>query len=155
MPSRRSTTARARRATPLRKGVPARDRRRRPELVIITGMSGSGKASVLKVFEDLGYYAVDNLPRELLPRFAELARSSDIERTALVVDVREGAKLDRLPVMLKQIKRTLRTSVLFLGANDEALLRRFSEPRRPHPLGASAPVKSSIAAERRRLRPIS
>lgn len=155
MPSRRSTTARARSATPHRKGVPARDPGRRPELVIITGMSGSGKASVLKVFEDLGYYAVDNLPMELLPRFAELARSSDIERTALVVDVREGAKLDRLPVMLKQIKRTLRTSVLFLEANDEALLRRFSETRRPHPLGASAPVKSSITAERRRLRPIS
>ncbi len=128
---------------------------RRPELVIISGMSGSGKASVLKVFEDLGYYAVDNLPMDLLPRFAELARSSDVERTALVVDVREGAKLDRLPVMLKQIKRQLRTTVLFLEAKDEVLLRRFSETRRPHPLGASAPVKSSITAERRRLRPIS
>lgn len=155
MPRIRASKARARPVNPRRKGVPARDPRRRPELVIITGMSGSGKASVLKVFEDLGYYAVDNLPMELLPRFAELARSSDIERTALVVDVREGAKLDRLPVMLKQIKRTLRTSVLFLEANDEALLRRFSETRRPHPLGASAPVKSSITAERRRLRPIS
>ncbi len=128
---------------------------RRHDLVIITGMSGSGKASVLKVFEDLGYYAVDNLPMELLPRFGELARSSEIERTALVVDIREGAKLDRLPGVLKQIKRLLRTTVLFLEASDEALLRRFSETRRPHPLGASAPVKSSIAAERRRLRPIS
>ncbi len=150
----RSKKPGARRATSSRKAAPARHRRH-PELVIITGMSGSGKASVLKVFEDLGYYAVDNLPMELLPRFADLARSSDIERTALVVDVREGAKLDRLPVMLKQIKRTLRTTVLFLEANDEALLRRFSETRRPHPLGASAPVKSSITAERRRLRPIS
>ena len=127
----------------------------RPELVLITGMSGSGKASVLKVFEDLGYYAVDNMPVELLPRFADLARSSDIERTALVVDVREGAQLDRLPGMLKHIKRLLHTTVLFLEASDEALLRRFSETRRPHPLGASAPVKSSIAAERRRLRPMS
>jgi UPF0042 nucleotide-binding protein len=124
-------------------------------LVIITGMSGSGKASVLKVFEDLGYYAVDNLPIELLPRFAELVRSSDVERTALVVDVREGAKLDRLPVLLKQIKRLLHTTVLFMEASDEVLLRRFSETRRPHPLGTSAPVKSSITAERRRLRPIS
>jgi RNase adapter protein RapZ len=146
---------RARTVNPRRKGVPARDPRRRPELVLITGMSGSGKASVLKVFEDLGYYAVDNLPMELLPRFAELVRSSDIERTALVVDVREGAQLERLPVMLKQIKRTLHTTVLFLEANDEALLRRFSETRRPHPLGASASVKASITAERRRLRPIS
>ena len=69
-----------------------------PELVIITGMSGSGKASVLKAFEDLGYYCVDNLPVELIPRFAELAvQSRDIRRTALVVDVREGSKLDKLP----------------------------------------------------------
>jgi UPF0042 nucleotide-binding protein len=132
-----------------------RDDDRRPELVTITGMSGSGKASVLKVFEDLGYYAVDNLPMELLPRFAELVRSSGIERTALVMDVREGAQLERLPGVLKQIKSLLHTTILFLEASDEALLRRFSETRRPHPLGMSAPVKSSIAAERRRLRPIS
>jgi UPF0042 nucleotide-binding protein len=126
----------------------------RPELVVITGMSGSGKASVLKVFEDLGYYAVDNMPVELIPRFAELVRSSEIERTALVVDVREGTRFDRLPVFLHSIKRQLRTTVIFLEASDEALLRRFSETRRPHPLGTSAPVKSSIMAERRRLRPI-
>ncbi len=151
MPRTRATPRR----TPERKAVRLRDAGRRPELVIITGMSGSGKASVLKVFEDLGYYAVDNLPIDLLPRFAELARSSDIERTALVVDVREGAKLDRLPGMLKQIKRLLHTTVLFMEASDEALLRRFSETRRPHPFGTSAPVKASIAAERQRLRPIS
>jgi UPF0042 nucleotide-binding protein len=126
----------------------------RPELVVITGMSGSGKASVLKVFEDLGYYSVDNMPVELIPRFAELVRSSKIERTALVVDVREGTRFDRLPVFLHSIKRQLRTTVIFLEASDEALLRRFSETRRPHPLGTSAPVKSSIMAERRRLRPI-
>ena len=152
LPSSRND--RARRVASLRKGirVPAP---RRPELVIITGMSGSGKASVLKVFEDLGYYAVDNLPIELLPRFADLVRSSDVGRTALVVDVREGVKLDRLPVLVKQIKRLLHTTVLFMEASDEVLLRRFSETRRPHPLGTSAPVKSSITAERRRLRPIS
>ncbi|MGI9103457.1 MAG: RNase adapter RapZ [Terriglobales bacterium] len=141
------------RVSPRRKNVDVP--KRQPELVLITGMSGSGKASVLKVFEDLGYYAVDNMPVELLARFAELVRSSDIERAALVVDVREGGQLDRLPGMLKQMKRVLRVTVLFLEASDEALLRRFSETRRPHPLGASAPVKSSIAAERRRLRPIS
>src|SRR5512133_2381246 len=99
----------------------------RPEMVVITGMSGSGKASVLKVFEDLGYYAVDNMPVELIPRFADLVRSSEIERTALVVDVREGTRLDRLPVMLNSIKRQLRTTVMFLEASDEALLRRFSD----------------------------
>src|SRR5256885_1752361 len=67
------------------------------ELVIITGMSGSGKASVLKAFEDLGYYCVDNLPVGLIPRFAELVQSSENPRTALVVDVREGRQLEELP----------------------------------------------------------
>ena len=78
---------------------PADPKAARPgELVIITGMSGSGKASVLKAFEDLGYYCVDNLPVGLIPRFAELVvQSSEIERTALVVDVREGMQLDELP----------------------------------------------------------
>src|SRR5258708_32975288 len=76
------------------KGVP-HDGRGRGELVIITGMSGSGKASVLKAFEDLGYYCVDNLPVGLIPRFAELVgQSAEIERTALVVDVRDGGQLE-------------------------------------------------------------
>src|SRR5712672_3905752 len=76
------------------------------ELVIITGMSGSGKASVLKAFEDLGYYCVDNLPVELIPRFAELAvQSAEIRRTALVVDVREGSQLEQLPGILKSVRR--------------------------------------------------
>src|SRR5690348_12465742 len=80
------------------------------ELVIITGMSGSGKASVLKAFEDLGYYCVDNLPVELIPRFAELiGQSLEISRTALVVDVREGTKLGKLPEMLKSVRRMIPT----------------------------------------------
>src|ERR1700693_6169591 len=79
-----------------------------PELVIITGMSGSGKASVLKAFEDLGFYCVDNLPVELIPSFAELAlQSRDIRRTALVVDVREGSKLGKLPSILQSVRKTL------------------------------------------------
>ncbi len=128
---------------------------RHPELVVITGMSGSGKASVLKVFEDLGYYCVDNLPSELIPQFAELVRqSSEIERTALVVDVREGQRLEQLPSVLLGIKRILPMTILYLEASDEALQRRFSETRRPHPLGTSAPVRAAISAERRRLRPI-
>ena len=126
--------------------------RRAPELVIITGMSGSGKASVLKAFEDLGYYCVDNLPVELIPRFAELAvHSRDIRRTALVVDVREGTKLGKLPDMLKSVRRMIPTKVVFLEASDAVLLRRFSETRRPHPLGADSPVKSALKAERRHL----
>jgi UPF0042 nucleotide-binding protein len=131
------------------------DRRRAGELVIITGMSGSGKASVLKAFEDLGFYCVDNLPVGLIPRFAELVgQSSEIERTALVVDVREGTQLEALPSIVKSVKRLLPTRMIFLEADESILLRRYSETRRPHPLGAHSPVKSSLAAERRHLRPI-
>ena len=123
-----------------------------PELVIITGMSGSGKASVLKAFEDLGYYCVDNLPVDLIPRFAELAvQSTDIRRTALVVDVREGSKLEELPGILKSVRRMIPTRVVFLEASDSVLVRRFSETRRPHPLGTDSPVKSALKTERRHL----
>jgi RNase adapter protein RapZ len=119
------------------------------ELVIITGMSGSGKASVLNAFEDLGYYCVDNLPVGLIPRFAELVgQSSEIDRTAIVVDVREGSQLKALPAIMKSVRRMLPTRMVFLEASDAALLRRYSETRRPHPLGTGATVKSSLAAER-------
>lgn len=125
----------------------------RGELVIITGMSGSGKASVLKAFEDLGYYCVDNLPVELIPRFAELVgQSLEINRTAIVVDVREGTQLEGLPAIVNSVKRMLPTKVLFLEAAESILLRRFSETRRPHPLGTHTPVKSSLATERRHLK---
>ena len=136
-----------------RKNKPTgRKRECSPELVIITGMSGSGKASVLKAFEDLGYYCVDNLPIELIPRFAELTvRSRDSRRTALVVDVREGAQLGKLPEILKSVRRMIPTKVVFLEASDAVLLRRFSETRRPHPLGTDSPVKSALKAERRHL----
>ncbi len=123
-----------------------------PELVIITGMSGSGKASVLKAFEDLGYYCVDNLPVELIPRVVELAmQSGEIRRTALVVDVREGSKFERLPGILQSMRRMIPTKVVYLEASDAVLLRRFSETRRPHPLGTDAPVKSALKTERRHL----
>ena len=125
------------------------------ELVVITGMSGSGKASALKAFEDLGYYCVDNLPVELIPRFAELAlQSGEIPRTALVVDVREGSQLDKLPAILKSIKRIIPTRVVYLEASDPVLLRRFSETRRPHPLGKTITVRASLRAERKHLRAI-
>ena len=125
------------------------------ELVILTGMSGAGKASALKALEDLGYYSVDNLPLGLIPQFADLVRQSgEIERAALVVDVREGMRLDRFPTMLKQIRKQLATRVLFLEATDDALVRRFSETRRPHPLGREETVAESIRAERKRLDPI-
>src|SRR6202021_3717129 len=104
----------------------ARASRRSRELVIITGMSGSGKASVLKAFEDLGYYCVDNLPVELIPNFAELAVQSDeIRRTALVVEVREGSKLERLPGILKAVRRMIPAKCVFLEATDAGLLGPF------------------------------
>ncbi len=125
------------------------------ELVIVTGMSGSGKLSALKTFEDLGYYSVDNLPLELIPRFADLvAKSAEIERAALVVDVREGIRLDRFPVILKQVRAVLPTRVVFLEASEDVIVRRFSETRRPHPLGRGETVLASIRAERKRLDPI-
>jgi RNase adapter protein RapZ len=127
----------------------------RGELVILTGLSGSGKLSALKAFEDLGYYSVDNLPLELVPRFADLVRqSAEIERAALVVDVREGMRLDEFPAILKDVRKVLPTSVVFLEATDDALIRRFSETRRPHPMGRSDTVVKSIRAERKRLDPI-
>ncbi|WP_089407515.1 RNase adapter RapZ [Granulicella rosea] len=125
------------------------------ELVILTGMSGSGKASALKAFEDLGYYSVDNLPLDLIPSFADLVRGSgEIERAALVVDVREGNRLDRFPAILKKVRRVLSTRVVFLEASEDALVRRFSETRRPHPMGRGETVLESIKAERKRLDPI-
>jgi len=128
---------------------------RASNLVIITGMSGSGKASVLKAFEDLGYYCVDNLPIGLIPRFADLVKqSSEIEKAALVADIREGEQLKRLPAIIRGLKKQVKTTVLFLEASDDVLLRRFSETRRPHPLGKDSTVKSALSEERQRLQPI-
>src|SRR5580658_2950531 len=125
------------------------------ELVILTGLSGAGKASALKAFEDLGYYSVDNLPLELLPRFADLVqKSAEITHAALVIDVREGSRLDRFPAILKQVRKELPTRVVYLEASEDAIVRRFSETRRPHPLGRGETVISQIRAERKRLDPV-
>ena len=122
------------------------------ELIILTGISGAGKASALKAFEDLGYQAVDNLPLELMQEFAGLvAKSKEIERAAIVVDVREGQALDRLPEIIKHVKRVLPTRVVFLDAQDQVLVRRYSETRRPHPLRRSESVSRSIVEERQML----
>ena len=125
------------------------------ELIILTGISGAGKASALKAFEDLGYHCVDNLPLELLPHFAGLVgKSTEVERAAIVIDVREGATLDRLPEILKSIGKLLRTRVVYLDAQDAILVQRYSETRRPHPLGRSETVWRSIVEERQLLDPI-
>jgi UPF0042 nucleotide-binding protein len=124
----------------------------RPELIIITGMSGAGKATVLKVFEDLGYYAVDNLPIDLVPKFAELVRdSATIHRAAIVIDIREGEGLSRFPETVNRIGRSVTTYLIYLEADNETLVRRFSETRRPHPLGIEQSVHESLVSERKKL----
>ena len=123
--------------------------------MILTGISGAGKASALKAFEDLGFHCVDNLPLELLPHFSGLvSKSAEVERAAIVVDMREGPTLDRLPEILKEVKKLLPTRVVFLDAQDAVLVRRYSETRRPHPLGRSRPYARSIVEERQLLDPI-
>jgi UPF0042 nucleotide-binding protein len=126
-----------------------------PELVIITGLSGSGKGTVLKCLEDLGYYSVDNLPIELFPKFAELTQASpNIRGAALVVDIREGEGLRRFPIIYKSVRKKIPTTLVFLEADDATLVRRFSETRRPHPLGTQRSVAKSIQSERQLLEPI-
>jgi RNase adapter protein RapZ len=157
MPSKKRATSRAvrKKSAPTPRRVHSALSHDRHELVIITGISGAGKLSALKTFEDLGFYAVDNLPAGLIANFADLVRdSTEIERAALVVDIREGARLDKLPQLLQALRGSLKTTVLFLEASDEALLRRYSETRRPHPLGHSVSVKASIRDERKRLQPV-
>ena len=125
------------------------------ELVIITGLSGSGKGTVLKCFEDMGFYAVDNLPLDLFPKFAELTRdASNIRQAALVVDVRGGQALDRFPALYREVSAKVPTKLIFLEADDASLVRRFSETRRPHPLGQSRSVIKNVQAERHLLEEI-
>lgn len=123
-------------------------------LVIITGLSGSGKGTVLNVFEDMGFYPVDNLPVDLIPAFTDLCRTSaEISRVALVVDIREREGLSRFPQIYSRVKTEIPAQLLFMEAKDDVLQRRFSETRRPHPIGGAS-VQESIAGERRLLSPI-
>jgi UPF0042 nucleotide-binding protein len=127
----------------------------RARLVMITGLSGSGKITALKVFEDMGYYCVDNLPAELIPSFAQLVEDArDNRNAAIVVDIREGSRLEQLPAIISGIKKRLDVTLIYLDTSDKVLVRRFSETRRPHPLGGASSVVSSLRNERRRLEPI-
>jgi UPF0042 nucleotide-binding protein len=127
----------------------------RPELVIITGLSGSGKGSVLRALEDIGYYAVDNMPVDLILKFAELVRdNASVESAALVVDVREGEGLKRFPEIFRGLSAFVQPRLIFMEAEDEAIIHRFSETRRPHPLGTHHSIAKSIGFERGQLSPI-
>jgi len=111
---------------------------------------------VLRAFEDLGYYCVDNLPVELIPNFSELFDRSEggLARVALLVDAREGEKLRRLPGIYRHLRRSHNVTLVFIEAGDEALIRRFSETRRPHPLGREGGVREAVRRERRMMAPI-
>ena len=137
--------------------MPRPDRKPNPrQLVILTGLSGSGKRSVLNTFEDLGYYCVDNLPVALIPMFSELYEGGrgEVERAALLVDAREGAQIDRLPGIYRKLSSERAATLVFIEASDGALQRRFSETRRPHPLGQGVSIAEGIREERRRMAPI-
>lgn len=123
--------------------------------IVVTGLSGSGKSQGIRALEDLGYFCVDNLPTTLIPTLAELSlrAGGDMSKVAIVVDVREGTFLPQFPKVLRKLRamRRLRPALIFLEASDAALLRRFSETRRPHPLAHNRPVIEGIRQERARL----
>ncbi len=130
--------------------------RREPRLLVITGLSGSGKTHVSRALEDAGWFCVDNLPIALVPSFAHLLRSSaQLRRSALVVDVRERGFPEAFPGVYRSLKQSgLAANLVFLEADERALVRRFSETRRPHPMAAGEPAIEGIRAEREALRPI-
>lgn len=120
-------------------------------VVIVTGLSGSGKSTAIRVLEDLGFYCIDNLPVVLTPKFIELCQNSeeDIQRVALGIDLRERAFLGDYATVLDDIRRAgHHVEILYLDAADDVLVRRFSETRRPHPLAEGSNVASGIARER-------
>ena len=125
-----------------------------PQLVIITGLSGAGISSAMNVYEDMGYFCVDNLPVQLIPSFVQLfeRKESGITLAALGVNIREGEFLRRFPQMYAKLRGRpdIETTVIFLEASDGALQRRYSETRRPHPIGEGT-VLEAIQEERTRL----
>jgi len=123
--------------------------------IILTGLSGSGKSQAIRALEDLGYFCVDNLPTTLIPTLAKLSLrgGGDIERVAIVVDVREGGFLSSFPKVFRRLRkmRNLNPVLIFLEASNAALVRRFSETRRPHPLGQNRSVTEGIRDERSKM----
>lgn len=124
--------------------------------VIVTGMSGAGKSTALKMLEDMEYFCVDNLPVPLIEKFIQLIRDSgpgEIERVAVGIDVRSGKSLDELESVLEKIKYPgTKVEILFLDAEDKALVKRYKETRRSHPLAGSGRVDEGIRKERERLK---
>ena len=123
--------------------------------VVLTGLSGSGKSQAIRALEDLGYFCVDNLPTTLIPTLAKLSlrAGAEIEKVAIVVDVREGGFLSSFPKIFRQLRAMPRLNpiLIFLEASNAALVRRFSETRRPHPLAPGRSVSEGIREERSRM----
>ena len=130
-----------------------KNRKSDARFLIITGLSGSGKTVVGRFLEDLGYYCIDNLPTKLIPRFVDLwaRKEVEIEKVALVVDIREPVFVKEFPRVLQTIREKVQPYLIFLEASDEVLYKRFSESRRPHPLAGTKSVREGIALERKRL----
>ena len=126
-------------------------------VVVVTGLSGSGKSTAIKVLEDLGFYCIDNLPVALIPRFVELWESAreEMRRVALGLDVRERHFLAEFPHVFEELRsRGVAVEVLYLEASDDVLVRRFSETRRPHPAAGGGGIADGIRHEREKLRPL-
>jgi len=121
------------------------------DFIVVTGLSGSGKTVVSRFLEDLGYYCVDNLPAKLIPELVDmwLKRKVEIDKIALVVDIREPNFLTDFPQVLKQLK--VKPLLIFLEASDESLVKRFSESRRPHPLAKKGSILGGVRLERKKL----
>lgn len=121
--------------------------------LIISGLSGSGKTVVSNFLEDFGYYCMDNLPAKLIPGFVELwtRKEVEIEKVALVVDIREAGFATEFPKVLKKIRKKITPRLIFLEASDETLVKRFKETRRPHPLAKGKSVLESVSLERKSL----
>jgi UPF0042 nucleotide-binding protein len=146
-PRKKATRTRSKKGT---KGSPAR-----APFIILTGLSGSGKSQAIRALEDLGYFCVDNLPTTLIPTLAKLSlrTGGKVEKVAIVVDVREGDFVSSFPKIFRKLRKMPRLNpiLIFLEANTAALVRRFSETRRPHPLAHDRSVSEGIRDERARL----
>ncbi len=121
--------------------------------LIVTGLSGSGKTVVSRFLEDMGYYCIDNLPAKLIPSFVDLwnKKKTEIDRVALIVDIREPAFLTEFPRIFRELRKKAGPKLIFLDSSDECLVNRFSESRRPHPLARNRSILEGVRLERRRM----
>jgi UPF0042 nucleotide-binding protein len=130
----------------------------RQSFIVLTGLSGAGKSHAIRALEDLGYFCVDNLPTQLIPTLAELATrpGAGMTKVAIVVDVRESSFLREFPRMYRKLKAMGKVEpvLIFLEASHQALVRRFSETRRPHPMAPDRSVEEGIREERSKLNAI-